>query len=259
MFLTVILVACEQPTDWALKTQESDLLVVEGRITSERRAHLVKLHYTNSTLNSAPRPVSEAVVYLSGNDTLYTLTEDTLHAGNYYTPDNVQGFTGREYLLIIEWKGKNYSATDRMNPGSFLASPVFVASQKYPGQFEYAAPDNGSEYLLELAAYPEGIVIGKAPAPSAVWYYYSLPSVDVSRWFAPQKEVVALSPGTIIVRRQYSLSEGYIDFLRSLLAETEWRGGLFDVAHANVKTNLSAGAVGYFSAHMVTTDTIVVE
>lgn len=233
-------------------------MVVEGSITSERRAHLVELSYTNSSLNSPPRPVSDAVVYLSGNDTLYTLAEDSLHRGSYYTSANVQGFTGREYLLIIEWRGKNYSAADQMKPGNFLAEPIFTASQKYPGQYEYANPDNGNDYLLELAAYPGGIVAGEVPVPDAVWYYYSLPSVDVSRWFAPQKEIIDLRPGTPLVRRQYSLSAGYIDFLRSLLAETEWRGGLFDVAHANVKTNLSAGAVGYFSAHMLTTDTIVV-
>jgi hypothetical protein len=39
------------------------------------------------------------------------------------------------------------------------------------------------------------------------------------------------------------------------MAETEWRGGLFDVQPGNVRTNLSEGAVGYFSVSAVVADT----
>jgi hypothetical protein len=44
-----------------------------------------------------------------------------------------------------------------------------------------------------------------------------------------------------------------------MLMETEWRGGIFDVQHGNVITNLSSGAIGYFAASTVVTDTIFIE
>ena len=44
-----------------------------------------------------------------------------------------------------------------------------------------------------------------------------------------------------------------------MLSETEWRGGLFDVKRANVITNLSEGAVGFFAVSTVVTDTTTVD
>jgi len=42
-----------------------------------------------------------------------------------------------------------------------------------------------------------------------------------------------------------------------MLLETEWRGGLFDVAHGNLETNLSQGAFGFFAVSTVIRDTII--
>ena len=65
--------------------------------------------------------------------------------------------------------------------------------------------------------------------------------------------------GSSIIRKRYSVSEPYETFLRSLLSETEWRGGVFDIERANVNTNLSEGAIGFFAASTVVTDTTIVE
>jgi hypothetical protein len=42
------------------------------------------------------------------------------------------------------------------------------------------------------------------------------------------------------------------------MAETEWRGGLFDVQPGNVRTNLSEGAVGYFAVSQVAADSTII-
>jgi hypothetical protein len=44
-----------------------------------------------------------------------------------------------------------------------------------------------------------------------------------------------------------------------MLSETEWRGGVFDVQRANVSTNLSEGAIGFFASCTIVTDTTVVK
>ena len=54
------------------------------------------------------------------------------------------------------------------------------------------------------------------------------------------------------------MSSRYQEYLRSLLSETEWRGGVFDVEKANVKTNMSEGAIGFFAVTTVVSDTITV-
>ena len=44
-----------------------------------------------------------------------------------------------------------------------------------------------------------------------------------------------------------------------MLSETDWRGGVFDVLPGNARTNLSEGALGYFTAAEVIRDTVVVQ
>ena len=39
--------------------------------------------------------------------------------------------------------------------------------------------------------------------------------------------------------------------------ETNWRGGLFDVERGNIPTNMSAGAIGYFAASSVVSDSTI--
>ena len=90
-------------------------------------------------------------------------------------------------------------------------------------------------------------------------FYYTLDVIDVNQIFAPDKEEIIFPKGAKFFRRKYSLSEKHQEFLRSLLSETDWRGGFFDVAQGNVKTNLSSGAVGFFAVSMVQTDITVVD
>jgi hypothetical protein len=77
--------------------------------------------------------------------------------------------------------------------------------------------------------------------------------------YKPDKEIFQFPKGTTVIRRKYSVSDAYRAFLRSMLSETEWRGGVFDVQRSNVTTNLSEGAVGFFAVCSVVADTTVVE
>ena len=88
--------------------------------------------------------------------------------------------------------------------------------------------------------------------------YYTVKSIDVNKLFKPSKERVIFPAGTFVYRKKYSLSAPQEEFVRTLMAETEWRGGAFDVQPGNVQTNLSEGAIGYFSASTVVADTSLI-
>jgi hypothetical protein len=79
-------------------------------------------------------------------------------------------------------------------------------------------------------------------------YYYTLPTLDVSELFAPGIEKVTFPAGTVIIERRYSLTDEHAAFLRAVLLETTWQGGYFNTASANIPTNLSTGAMGFFGA-----------
>ena len=49
-----------------------------------------------------------------------------------------------------------------------------------------------------------------------------------------------------------SIPEEYNDYLIEVMSETAWRGGPFDAIPANVSTNISGGAMGFFYAAAIT-------
>ncbi len=88
--------------------------------------------------------------------------------------------------------------------------------------------------------------------------FYDLKTIDVNEIYKPGKTEFLFPVNSTIIRKKYSISSAYRTFLRSVLSETEWRGGLFDVERANATTNLSAGAIGFFAVTSVVSDTTVV-
>ena len=78
--------------------------------------------------------------------------------------------------------------------------------------------------------------------------------------FSPDKEHVQFPPGTIVTRTKESVSKGYEEFLRGMLSETIWRGGVFDVMPGNAFNNFDSDlALGYFVAATVIRDTVVLK
>jgi len=87
---------------------------------------------------------------------------------------------------------------------------------------------------------------------------FAFNTLDVGQVFPPEKEKVWFPAGTIVIVRKYSLTDEFAAYLRALAMETQWHGGYFDEASANLPTNLSAGAIGYFAASSVLADTLIV-
>ncbi len=77
--------------------------------------------------------------------------------------------------------------------------------------------------------------------------------------FKPPQEHVRFPPGTIVFREKESVNPWYAEFLRGVLSETDWRGGMFDVLPGNARTNMEGEAIGYFTAAEILRDTIVID
>jgi hypothetical protein len=89
--------------------------------------------------------------------------------------------------------------------------------------------------------------------------FYTLPTLDVSEIFAPRMEATLFPKGAVITERRYSLTPGYAAFVREMLLETNWTGGLFSVVAANAASNLSSGATGFFGVCSVYELSVVVK
>jgi hypothetical protein len=262
--LIFLLQGCVKETSWTMKDEAPEKLIVDAILTDEVKAHRIKLSYPVSELNQAPKPVTGAGVLISNEDSTWQLTENPPNSGSYNTPAWFFTRLQRNYTLLISAGDRIYTAKTVMTGGS-----VF-------GELKYAKNGENNLYYVdwvanafsaEKAAMWE-LLIDWSMVPGyghldsldthARMLFYTLPTLDVSEVFAPMMQSVFFPSGTNIIERRYSLTPEHAEFIREMLLETNWTGGLFTVSPANVGSNLSEGAFGYFGACAVTELSVIV-
>ena len=249
----------EEVIPWNLQEGHSDLLVVEGMLTNERKVHQVKISRPMADPNSDPEMVRGALVNIFVDTISVRLRES--EPGLYNSGPNVRAVFGKVYTLFIYYQGTEYYATAFMVPVTPMDP---LRYHKIDGQnnlyaLDLSETDDPSmmEIILDWSHLPAYQGVPPEDTHARI-VYYTVNSVDVNEMFRPNKEIVYFPAGTRVNRRKYSLSPPHEDFVRTLMAETEWRGGSFDVQPGNVQTNLSEGAIGYFSASTVVADSSVI-
>ncbi len=253
--ILLLLLACEERFNDPLNTRPTNLLVVEAVLTNELVPQKINLSFPYQQLNGAPTPATGAVVQVVENDAvIYSFYENILQPGEYISAP-FRAVFGEEYKLEIQIQGKEYYATDSSVP----VEPLTPLQYKMVNnQFELVLYETGtiSNYIDHTITSEDNS--GCMPCLGRV-IFYDLKSIDVNEIYKPGKKSFLFPAGSTIIRRKYSVSASYRTYLRSMLSETEWRGGIFDVDRANVATNLSTGATGFFAVSTVISDTTVVE
>ena len=253
LLISLLFVSCEEQTDWDLQTPDNDFIVVDGIITNELKVQTITLTKPVADPNAKPEAVSGAVVLVSANELTYTFIEDSSQPGTYLSEIPFLGLKNRTYSLLITQGINVYSSkSDLTPPVSNFNFPEYEKNDteyrftKVPAPYFPSLPAR-YEVLLDWSAAP-GYANENPDSCKAKLYYYTLPTIDVSEVFAPGMEKVSFPSGTIITVRRYSLTDEHAAFLRALLIETTWQGGYFNTAAANIPTNLSEGAIGFFAA-----------
>lgn len=251
-----VFAACEEPFNDAPLTTPTELVAVEAVLTNELVAQKILLAYPYQQLNGTSMPATGALVQVvEGTSVVYTFTENPLQPGEYISPP-FRAVFGEVYTLFIQLKGISYFAQDSSTPVEPLTPLQY---QAVDNQFELIMNQSGSNayYIDHTITWQEN----NSPCTTCVGrvVFYDLKSIDVNEIFKPRKKTFLFPVNSTIIRRKHSVSAAYRTFLRSMLSETEWRGGIFDVDRANVATNLSAGATGFFAVTTVVGDTTEVQ
>jgi hypothetical protein len=254
LLILLFLASCEEQTQWDLQPGNIDLIVVDGIITNEQKIQTITLTKPVNQLNEKPDPVNGATVLVSGNGQVYTFHEDNTQPGTYLSDKEFTGVKNRNYSLQITSGNQAYTAKAILEPP---AEFVFVRYQPSGKDNQYHITAVSSTYNpIRAAMYEINLDWSKAPGYAnsnpdsckAKVFYYTLPTLDVSEVLAPIVEKVTFPRGTVITEKRYSLTDVHAAFIRAVLLETSWSGGYFNTAAANVPTNLSGGAVGFFGA-----------
>ena len=256
MALILILLSCEEKSDFTVESSATIRLVVEGMITNEIKQHSVKLSLPVKSLNERALPVSGAFVAITDQDTVFVLQEDTEEPGSYLTEHAIQGVFGKIYTLYIRIGEYEFSGSSYMVPVEPL-QPVVITNCEEDGFYYLDTRELGDPFMMKIEydwTFASECLESECMARSMV---YHLNSIDVNEIFKPEQEIICFPAGTTIRRTKYSLNEDYQSYIRSMMNESNWRGGLFDVERGNIPTNMSVGAIGYFAAASVVSDSTV--
>ncbi len=262
IFFVSVSWSCEEVfDDGKIDFQSEDLIVIEGVLSNERKNHRVKITQPYATQNENENPVSGATVAIVDSDEELTiLTEFPQGSGEYYT-DSLRAVFGKFYLLVVQYEGKEYRAFDA-SPGGELLDPLLVEEKIVDDQILYTIPysesGNNANYITYDIDWSQTPSCSQASVCEGRMVYYDLKNIDVQEIYAPEREDLFFPGGSRVIRKRFSVSDQYRDYLRALLSETEWRGGFFDINRDNIPTNMTEGALGFFAVTTVDSDTLIV-
>ncbi len=265
IFILVILTSCEEKIEWDFPEKSYNTIVVNAILTNELKRQEIRLSRPFSDPSQIPEPVSGATVNVQADGFVVPFYESDDEPGLYQTQQPAAATVGKTYNLQINADGMTYTASTYMVP---VLPPNYPSFQFVPDTGLYRIRWNNPQYSpFEQAMYEADISWGHLPGfnshdtlTKARILYYTLSTIDVSYVIIPQdKEEVYFPKGSIAILKKYALNDEYTAYLRSLLAETEWQGSLFEDARGNLPTNISNGGLGYFSTCSVISDTLIVQ
>lgn len=250
--------ACEKEIDIDLNSADRKL-VIQGEISNEVGPYTVSLTKTVNFSDRNDFPlVSGAVVTISDNTGFSeTLVESSR---GYYETSQVKGIVGRTYTLSVEVEGKKYLATSTIpEPVKLDSIDIKVSDISFPGQ------GNDTSYTI-IPMYTDPVGLGN----SYRFIQSKNDTIDKSVILFNDNVNNGLRNKRPILSRDFDLKKGYrytlemrcidkniYDYFYSL-NQSSGNGPGGGTTPSNPVTNISNGALGFFSAHYVQRMTIIV-
>lgn len=251
LITAVMVYSCTEDIEYTVGEQDP-VIIVDGLFTSETKAHQVKLTWSSGVYDTNdPIPVEGANVTIVSGSEVITLTE-TL-PGIYITADTVYGVINKTYALHISYKGESYYSKDMLlkdvanidcafmlegdtssvfTKGTYL---VLMAANEPQGLGDYylwnfyvndtLMTDTIGEKIYQSDDLIDGVEFSQVPI-----FFFDTNDVDINKNLRLE---------------MLSIDKDYYDFLIALQLE-RFRGSPFDGPAANVPTNMTGGALGFF-------------
>ena len=241
---------CEKVIDLDTKDGATAIVIV-GEISDAPGPYLVSLSQTVNfnELNTFPT-VEYATVVVADNQ---GAVDTFLHIGKgVYQSQGLQGVSGRTYNLTVLADGKTYTATSALpQPVPFLdlklTDRVFFGDTTYTPTAVYNDPIGEANYYYFVQT-----VNGKVLQPGFARSDRFNDGKMVEA--ALRNRDVDLKVGDSVYIEMQSIDKAAYDYLSTL---RDVDGTTNTAAPANPVSNISGGALGYFSAHTVQGKSVV--
>jgi hypothetical protein len=242
----LLLSSCEQVIELDLRDSDARI-VIEGSITDEPGSCVVKIsRVANYDEPNTPNTISGASVSIIDNGISYVMEET--EPGTYQLPA-LTGVPGHTYQLAVIANGNNYNSTCAMPQKVeidtvYLDYEVFFIDTNLTTNFEFqdiAGVTNYYRYIFDDN--------DKNSNRSIL--------IDDDTFFDGQlveQRIISfndeLEQGDTIRLQLWSIDEAVHLYLKTLDSVIDGASGQ-QAAPANPTSNISGGAMGYFSAHTV--------
>ncbi len=272
-FAFTIFTFCTEPYDIDLPETESNRLIVEGKLTTEKTIHKVIISRSSGYFyNLPPKMETGAKVFITcENDTIFL--NESEKAGIYLT-ENIAGEIGKTYTLHIKTGNEFFEATttiprtekidsisfryvksgilrigQRTNKGIYN---ILFYAQELPSPSYELRDFIMFELYLDNKLYTDSLDEKQFLDDGAVDGKY----IDSMRIFRLAQD--SLQTDTVIAKvKMYCVSEGFYNFWLGFMFETRFKGGPFSATPSNAptnitnKTNPTNNGLGYFWAASV--------
>lgn len=252
--------ACVEVVDWPYYPSGEDKLIVEAILTDELKHQEIYLSQLRDSINAPVEEVSGAFIEVSSLAESYLFWEHSTQKGRYISSQSFAIVPGRSYQLTIDLEQQKYEAIARGVANQPMRDFPFLSYQETDSLYlggigvDYS---NIEQAMYELVIDWRHIIPGDTSLAKQVHYVFN--SINIGQLFGPEKDQLVFPRQSIVYKRKYALDDGFAEYLRSLVIETQYKGGVFEETNGNLPTNLSNGALGYFAVCSVQRDTLIAE
>lgn len=263
LFLVAVLwglFACEEAVVWELQEGENGVLVVDAVLTDEFIQQHLRLSLSYDDLNGEAPPVTDAIVSVTANGVAYFFAPKQEDPGLYESTLPFAVFDDLTYELEINWEGQRFTASSELSEVAPFPVISFLPFEDTDSLFfGTVAPIYNANQQAMYEMNVDWSHLGADPEGRAKLLFFTFNTINTGGLVRPAGDTIRFPEGSIVAAKKYGLNDDFADYLRALALETSWRGSVFYGPAANLPTNLSGGALGFFSTCAVLTDTLIAQ
>jgi hypothetical protein len=245
--LSGLLFSCQKVIDLKLNNASSQI-VIQGNVYDQPGPDTVRISKSvNFDSTNVFPPVSGANVVISDNaGNSETLVE--LYPGTYITT-SLQGIPGRTYMLTVQTNGQTYSASSTMPAGVAIDS-LYVQNSWFAKDkqifIEYTDPANITNYYRFIE------FVSQKQQPDFHTASDMLTNGEKTTYEIFESDTTLVSGYRLTIWLESIDKNNYTYFHAATLTQRQ------SASPANPPSNISNGALGYFSACSVRKKSIVI-
>ena len=266
ILLVLSLYSCTERIDIKID-EDFQKLAVEAYVTPAPEAQFVKLTKTSGYFSQeAPGAVSEAVVTVNNGADTYQWDESTDKPGYYYPPDDFDIIVENDYKLTIDLKAEiggatHYESTAYMPRFGAIIDSIRVI---WRGEFDrwiiklYAYEPPGPDYYM-FNALKDGELITDSISRVGITDDKLVDGIYIPGIYTLFFYEDELAIGDTVTLITSSITSDYYRYISEVQTELFPKVPIFSGPPANVRSNISNGAVGYFATFVSDTTTNIID